>query len=209
MPISSSYGQKGKITQQPWNSTKSRKLSSTTEPADAGTFEKELVDNPSQQSKTRPRLISRKTSVGNRPARTAGTDSLSKHLDNRKRSHPRTLSSRRPLIRRETSPSFYQSTSQSNKVFKRSNSDSLIKPCDSKRKVRRKLSGSRRIRTTFPRRFVEGRASGTQNKAKKLKVNLIYIFKFLTRNNWLDHETISVSPQEFKLFFLSFFLRSH
>lgn len=186
MPISSSYGQKGKLAQQPWNSTKSRRLSSSTQPTDAQISEKQLADSSSRPSNTRPRLIQRKTSVGSRPAQSAGTISLSKPLDTRKRSlYPKTLSSRRLLRRRETSPSFYQATSPSNKAFKRSNSDSLIKPCDSKRKIRREPIASRRIRNTFPRRF-EGRASGTQNKAKKYKVNSEHIFELLTPNWWFE-----------------------
>ena len=168
MPISSSYGLKGKA-QQPWNSTKSSRVSFSTQPTDAEvTFEKESLDS------SHPRLNPpRKSSVGSRPAKAAGTNSLSKSLDSRKPTHTRTLSSRRPLKRRETSPEFQELKSQPLKAFKRSNSDSLIKPC-SKRKVRKEI-GSRRIRT-FPRRRLNEAAFGTQNRAKKFKVNFFLLF---------------------------------
>jgi len=166
MPISSAYKQTEEVANQPWNTTKSRRLSST--------LPLSLNSNKNDDSRSK-RPHSATTSRSNydnstkqfisKPVWPTGSfeEPLSEE-QNLTETNTKTMK-RKTLKRRETLPEFGENAFTPVPKFKRSNSDSLLEPRESgsKRKIRR-TTVAERIRKYRKRYGVKSSSSGTRSK---------------------------------------------
>lgn len=142
MPISSTYRQTVG-SNQPWNTTKSRRLSSTLPPTSTKSDYQSIRRLSSTKNRSNSAKFSNKKPQ-TRPAWVTGSFSLSntnegEGLNTLPIKGSSSKLSRRTLKRRQTSPVFSELPFTHVPTFKRSNSDSQLEPCEleSKRKFRR------------------------------------------------------------------------
>lgn len=188
MPISSTYKQTGHISSQPWNTTKSRRLSTTLPPLDSNKSDDSGRKRPRSATGNRSNNANSSKEFHAKPAWVAG--SFEKPLSEKQNaSLTSKTASRKTLKRRETLPEFGENSFTPLPKFKRSNSDSLLEPCESgsKRKVRRATATMSKSVRKYRKRFSEKSAS-SRIRPKKVKLSTSefdkIFFSFFVQIKW-------------------------